>query len=137
MTEEEKARHLSLYEAHEGVKLDEEKMEEKNPGMRSLAKMMLNSFWGKFGQRCNKTQIKEFDDPVAFWTFHESKKVDVRYVNVVDKERVEIHYKNEKEDDPVSPNLNIFVAAFTTCLARLHLYDIVWERESSIWTLTV
>lgn len=28
-----------------------------------------------------------------------------------------------KEDDPVSPNLNIFVAAFTTCLARLHLYE--------------
>ena len=31
--------------------------------------MMLNSMWGKFGQRLNKTQVQTFDDPQAFHQF--------------------------------------------------------------------
>ncbi|KAL9966654.1 hypothetical protein ACROYT_G024765 [Oculina patagonica] len=38
----------------------------KNPGLRVLAKMMLSSMWVKFGQKPSKTQVREFDDPVAF-----------------------------------------------------------------------
>jgi len=34
-----------------------------------------------------------------------------------------VHYKHKEEDIPILPNLNIFVACFTTCWARLHLYD--------------
>ena len=104
----------------------------KNPGLRTLAKMMLISMWDKFGLlRTNKTQVKEFDDPQKFTAFLESDKVDIRYVGVLSEERVEIHYKREVEDDPVAPNLNIFVACFTTCWARLRLYealDLLQER---------
>ncbi|KAL9977677.1 hypothetical protein ACROYT_G015109 [Oculina patagonica] len=71
----------------------------------------------------NKTQVREFDDPVASSAFHESDKYDIRYVSVLTEQRVEIHFKHKVEDDPVSPNLNIFVAAFTTCWARLRLYE--------------
>ena len=61
-------RHLADYRDKEGIELDPEKIE-KNPGLRTLAKMMLNSMWGKFGQRTNKTQVREFDDPKKFSTF--------------------------------------------------------------------
>ena len=50
--------HLADYETREGIKLDLAKIQ-KNPGLPTLAKMMLNSMWGKFGQRTNKTQVKE------------------------------------------------------------------------------
>ena len=113
--------HLADYETHEGIKLDPAKIQ-KNPGLRTLAKMMLNSMWGKFGQRTNKTQVQEFDDPQKFTAFLKSDKFDIRYVGVLTEERMEIHYKCEMEDDPVSPNLNIFVACFMTCWARLRLY---------------
>lgn len=95
----------------------------KNPGLRTLSKMMLNSMWGKFGQKPNKVQVREFDDPVAFSAFHESNKYDIRYVSVLTENRVEIHYKHQLEDDLASPNLNIFVACFATCWARLRLYE--------------
>jgi len=36
---------------------------------------------------------------------------------------VEVHYQYQDKDIPVSPNLNIFVACFTTCWARLRLYE--------------
>ena len=60
--------HLADYETREGIKLDPAKIQ-KNPGLRTLAKMMLNSMWGKFGQRTNKTQVQEFDDPQKFTAF--------------------------------------------------------------------
>ena len=68
--------------------------------------MMLNSMWGKFGQKTNKTQVREFDDPVTFSNFHESDKYDICYVSVLTENRVEIHFKHELEDDhPTSTSL--------------------------------
>ena len=48
--------------------------------------------------------------------------LDIRHVSVINDDMVEVHYQNQKEDIRVSPNLNIFVACFTTCHARLKLY---------------
>ena len=47
--------YIDWYFEKEGVSLDGEKIE-KNPGLRALAKLCLNSFWGKFGQRLNLKQ---------------------------------------------------------------------------------
>lgn len=122
MTEAEKQRYLNDYKRREGIQLDHDKME-KNPGLRALAKMMLNSMWGKFGQRENKTQVKEFVDPQSMHTFLDSDGNDIKYVSPLTEERVEVHFQKEHDDRGVSPNLNIFVAAFTTCWARLRLYE--------------
>ena len=46
----------------------------------------------------------------------------MRHVSVINDNLVEVHYQYQDEDIPVSPNLNIFVACFTTCWARLRLY---------------
>ena len=60
--ETKRQHYIRDYYEHEGIHLEYDKIEH-NPGLRALAKMMLNSMWGKFGQRFNKTQVKEFDDP--------------------------------------------------------------------------
>jgi len=44
--------------------------------------------------------------------------LDVRHVSVINEQMVEVHYQYQDEDIPVSPNLNIFVASFTTSWAR-------------------
>ena len=46
VTEEQKQGYIDEYEQHEGIRLDPEKIE-YNSGLRSLAKLMLNSLWGK------------------------------------------------------------------------------------------
>ena len=84
---------------------------------------MLNSMWGKFGQRLNKMQVKDFNDPQEFHSFLDSNARDVKHVSVVNDNIVEAHYQLQEEDIPVSPNLNVFVACFTTCWARLRLYE--------------
>ena len=120
-TEEKKKEYVELYYQHEGIHLEYDKIE-KNPGLRTLAKMMLNSMWGKFGQCLNKTQVRPFHDHQAFHRFLDTDSLDVRHVSVINDDLVEIHYQYQDEDIPVSPNLNIFVACFTTCWARLRLY---------------
>ena len=122
MSEQAKQDYIQKYFEKEGIQLEYDNIK-KNPGLRTLAKLMLNSMWGKFGQRLNKTQIQAFDDPHAFHCFLDSDALDVRHVSVINNNMVEIHYQNQKEDIRVSPNLNIFVACFTTCHARLKLYD--------------
>ena len=42
----EKKRYIDEYESHEGIKLDVSAIE-KNPGKRQVAKLALNSFWGR------------------------------------------------------------------------------------------
>lgn len=58
-TEEEAFQYFSNYAARENVKLNSEAIT-KNPAMRSIAKLLLNSFWGKFGQRLNMPQTSFF-----------------------------------------------------------------------------
>ena len=120
--ETKRQQYFREYYEHEGIQLEYAKIE-KNAGLRTLAKMMLNSMWGKFGQRLNKTQVKAFDDLQAFHRFLDTDTMDVRHVSVMNDAMVEVHYQFQHEDIPVSPNLNIFVAAFTTCWARLRLYE--------------
>jgi len=81
--------------------------------------------WGKFGQQLNKTQVKEFYDPQAFHRFLDTDTLDVRHVSVVNDNLVEAHYQNQQEDIPLSPNLNVFVASFTTSWARYRLNEAI------------
>ena len=46
VTDEQKQRYINDYYEHEGIRLDPEKIE-YNPGLRYLAKLILNSLWGK------------------------------------------------------------------------------------------
>ena len=48
-TLEELQNYINQYEAHEGIQMEPGKIV-KNAAKRSLAKLMMNSFWGKFGE---------------------------------------------------------------------------------------
>ena len=52
-TEEQKQQYVRDYFDKEGITLDP-LLIEKNPGRKATAKLMLNSFWGKFGENLHK-----------------------------------------------------------------------------------
>ena len=120
-TEEGKQRYIDDYEAKEGIRLDYDNII-YNAGLRSLAKLMLNSMWGKFGQQLNKTQVKVFADVNSFHEFLDDKIV-VEKICIANEELVEVFYTMNEEDIEINPNLNIFIACFTTCWACLRLYN--------------
>lgn len=55
VTDEQKEAYIKVYEAHGGILLDKHKIA-VNPGRKAVANVMLNSFWGKFGEADNKPQ---------------------------------------------------------------------------------
>lgn len=76
---------------------------------------MLNSFWGKFGENLNKPTTLAIETPVA--------SNPLEHIHTVRVERrMEIVYSDISENQLDNGKTNIFVAAFTTCHARLKLY---------------
>ena len=47
VTEDRKNEHIRQYDEREGVRLDPEGIS-KNPGLRLIGKLMMNSFWGRY-----------------------------------------------------------------------------------------
>ena len=75
-TEKQWRAYVDDFECHKGIQLDPTKIA-YNPSRRSLAKLMLNSLWGKFGRRDNLMQVKTFFDPLPFQLFMDSAPISV------------------------------------------------------------
>lgn len=122
-TEEEKSKYLEDYAKHEGIKLDRDSIA-KNPGLRYIAKLALNSLWGKFGQNSGKTQT----------TLFRSSEVGGFLKNLNDNTKKPVNFQILSEDvllyewafatgfELANVNTNIFIACSTTSQARLRLY---------------
>ena len=127
MTEEEKREYIDYYKREQGVELDYKKIA-KNPGLRSVAKLALNSFWGKFGQRLNSEYTSTdllFDTPDGRRRFNKLMTDPKRVLSFMIFENalmLKTKGSNEKPYQAIS-NTSIPVAVFTTCWARLHLYE--------------
>ena len=120
VTEEEKQAYIADIEAHEGIKLEHDNIA-KNPGRRQVCKILLNSAWGKFGQRENMDSIEYIcGDLQRLNELLYSDLYDVKHVEFIDDNSVYVVYKDLVAKP--NPKGNIFIAAFTTAHARLHLY---------------
>ena len=125
-----KQQYIRQYKEREGIELDPN-MVRKNPGRKATAKLMLNSFWGKFGERQNKPTTEAVYSPADLYSKLISPVVEVSHLRFCTDDVLEIVYTRHKDDATPSNKVNIFVAAFTTCWACLKLYsylDILGER---------
>ena len=121
-TEEEKEDYIRRFEAREGIPLDYGAIK-KNPGLKATAKLMLNSFWGKFGQRENLPQTEQCTTPQELFNITEDDTKKVQEIRFCSEDVIEVIFKNKEEAIVPSNKTNVFVAAFTTCHARLKLYS--------------
>ena len=83
-TEEEKQTYVKNYETHEGIRLNPQNIN-KNDGKRALAKLMLNSFWGKFGQRSALTKTEFVNTLDKFYKLLMDKSKEVKYIQFNDE----------------------------------------------------
>ena len=123
-TSHDRQKYISQYAEHEGIHLDPQ-MIVKNPGMRSLAKLCLNSFWGKFGQRSNMRQTKyihssELSQLINLITDKTKEVIDF---HIISEDILHVEWQHTNDFTPESNKTNIFIATFTTCWARLKLYE--------------
>jgi len=95
----------------------------ENSGLRSLAKLKLNSFVGKFGQRTNLTQTTFVTQPDQYFDMITSDEQDIKNVLFINDEFVQIDWVYNYDFIQASSRTNVVIAAYTTAQARLKLYS--------------
>ena len=106
----------------DSLDIDVEKFE-FNAGLRSIAKLCLNSLWGKFGQRNNMSQTKYVTDVSEFYEILLDDKLGNKNFQFINDDMVQMTYNFKDQFVDNSNNTNIYIACFTTSHARLMLYD--------------
>ena len=121
-TTEEKNEYIKHYMHNEGVQLDFNCID-KNSGLRSVAKLMLNSFWGKFGQKENQSKTEVIKDSVKLYSLLFSPYLEVHNILPINEETIVVTWQYLEEVCINTKTSNVSIASFTTALARLKLYS--------------
>lgn len=119
-TEQQKNEYVERVFEREQIKLDVRKVE-NNPGRKAVAKLMLNSFWGKFGQRDNLTQTSFVYDPTKFFKLLRSEATEIHDMYAVTPECMMMTTSRKEDYNEGGNAVNIAIAAFTTSHARIRL----------------
>ena len=130
-TEQEKDDYIQRYYQREGVLLDKNNIV-SNSGLRSLAKLCLNSFWGKYGQRNNMPQVEYITHPEQLFSLLLDETRDISGCFFVSEHMVQVQWRNESEFVEAAPNTNPVIAAYTTAQARLKLYSYLEQLEKRV-----
>ena len=121
-TLEQKRDYILRYQEREGIRLDISSIA-KNPGRKATGKLMLNSFWGKLGERINKPTTVTVKDPAHLFSLISDAALDISTLRLCTDDILEAVYTSVQDNAVKGTKTNIFVAAFTTCHARLKLYE--------------
>ena len=128
-TEEDKDLYISQFEEKEGIKLDKDRIE-KNPGLRFIAKLFLNTLWGKLAQRPNMKLTKvcnTYDDYMSI--VKDIEKVIMGELMVND-DTLLLSYKHKSDETTRVGHTSLAIAAFVTSWGRLMLLNVINQIES-------
>lgn len=122
VTEIEKENFVTEFHSKCGVKLDKNKISH-NPALRSISKICLNSFWGKFGEKNNKTKTKYIHNVAELSKMMNNAANNVVNFHIINEDVMVIEYADAEGYEQDSLVTNELVASFTTCWARLELFQ--------------
>ena len=126
MTDSEKKTYIDEYKLNEGIDLDASQIG-KNSGKYHVAKLYLNSLWGKFGQRLGEhfpSTMLLHDTSQGVRAFNQACARDnLKDVLIVSEHSLVVTCEGRRVEDHVCcGGTNIALAIFTTAWARLKLY---------------
>jgi G:T-mismatch repair DNA endonuclease (very short patch repair protein) len=131
-TDKEKKEFSDLYFNSYGIEIDLEKVG-LNPGMRFIAKILLNSLWGKFAQRniLGKTEI--FTSTPAsrakFLRLFTDDRIIVNQILPMTQDVIRTVHTLKAAYVEEGRNSNIVIALYTTAHARLVLLECLQEVQ--------
>lgn len=121
-SEADKDKYIEDFELREGIHLDRDQIR-KNPGFRALAKLMLNSFWGKFGQRntLSKTTFVKTKEELTSLMLNPN--ITINDVLPITNDVLLVNWNEEENAILPSTMTSVVVAAYVTSIARMKLYN--------------
>ncbi|XP_034250240.1 uncharacterized protein LOC117650752 [Thrips palmi] len=129
-SEEKKKQYIEDVRNHDGISVDASKVE-KNPALRTLSKLILNSFWGKFGEKTLRTKTVLIYNYEELMGLVSDPTKTVQSLIPLSEDCLQVAWKPVEDGEESLPTSCLLHAAYTTCHGRLQLYqylDIVQER---------
>lgn len=130
-TEADRERYINEYSEVEGIRLNAENIA-KNPPLRQISKLALNSLWGKFGQITDQAESEFVSEPKRFFELCNSSEHDIEDLFVINDNMVEVVYRKKREFVKENQVTNFFIAVFTTAYARLELFNLLHNLGTRI-----
>jgi len=132
-TPEDAKRYVERYFEKEGIKL-EWNIINKHSGLRALAKLCLNSFWGKFGQRLNLRQFDVIHDSDAekFFQLLSDSTKEMYNFHITADGMIQLEWQHKSTFVPMDNKTNIYLTTFKTCWARLKWYGVLDRLDERV-----
>jgi hypothetical protein len=136
-TQDDKDLYINQFYQSEGIRLDEDSIR-YNAAKRGLAKLFLNSAWGKLTERSNRTQTKLISDPQELYRFLVTPGIEVQDMLFANDDVVWISWRySSAERVPNLRHTNEVIGAYVTAGARIHLYGYLDKlQDKAIYTDT-
>jgi hypothetical protein len=124
MTEAQKDDFIETVYKSEGYRLNKTQIEH-NPGKRLIAKIILNSPWGKLAERTDRSTTEIISTASAFYGTVFNPVNKVKSIIPIDRENVVISYQKHGEFVQTSRTVCLPIACYVTAHARLTLHKTI------------
>lgn len=115
--------YIDSFYASEAIRLDKDAIK-PNAAKRGLAKLCLNSKWGKLTEKNNRTKTKIISDPHELYRFFATPGIEVASLTFASDDVVWASWRfSEEEKIPNLRHTNELIGAYITAGVRLHLYS--------------
>lgn len=126
VTEEAKREFLEEFQREEGIELEYDRVGESlNAGLYFVAKLCLNSLWGKLGQRAQFSTTTDTFERGAYDKIVHADEHEIQHVIMHDQVCRTVTYKKRVDFAGTSPNTNIAIACYVTAFARIKLWQVI------------
>jgi len=141
-TENDKDTYISDYFKNEGITLNKSKIHFR-AGDRSLAKLFLNSIFGKLAYKGNRPKTKFIDEKIEFVDLLIDDSIDITFYDIINDNRLMVSYINKNAGLETNYKGNVIVGSFVTMWARMYLLEqllllnkrvIYFDTDSLIFT---
>ena len=127
VTQEQKEAYIRDYFENKGILLDLDKIE-KNPVLRLIAKLLLNSCWGFWARKRDKKKTNLTHKSDVFFKQITDDTLSDKSFRILNKDTVLISGIPEKQFVYPDQKGNVVHAAFVTSWARLKLYEELLQK---------
>ena len=116
--------YINRYKEKEGILLRREKIS-NSPALRSLAKLMLNSLYGKFGQRTTLKKSHIINTVPQLCEIVTCPKRNLVDFHILSEDMMHLETEDNEHFSKLDLKSNVVISAFTASWARLKLWNVM------------
>lgn len=120
-TEDDKNKYIQEYFEKQGILLEKSKII-YNEGLRTVAKLILNSLWGRLAMRTDKPLYKLITNPAEWFLLISDDENIVHSADFTHKDYLQVYYSKAQNMSESTANINVVLACFVTAHARIKMH---------------